>query len=186
MTTTRSGFTKLAAICIAILLGSVIWGIGLAFGPGGTRMGAPDCRRGHFRALDGRLGFLLPERDQPARALLVFQIVSCLLIFALIAREQQEDNFMRFTELSCLVITAGLIAIPTLMSPDQNFRMAAAQAETRKAADGSGHAVRRLPGNSHSGRDRIASAPQFHLSRHYLWALRTPCSPAPAPFALRG
>ena len=28
MTTTRSGFTKLAAICIAILLGSVIWELG--------------------------------------------------------------------------------------------------------------------------------------------------------------
>lgn len=28
MTTTRSGFTKLAAICIAILLGAVIWELG--------------------------------------------------------------------------------------------------------------------------------------------------------------
>lgn len=38
------------------------------------------------------------------------------MIFLLIAREQQEAGYMRFTELSRLVITAGLIAIPTLMS----------------------------------------------------------------------
>lgn len=28
MTTTRSGFTKLAAVCIAILLGAVVWELG--------------------------------------------------------------------------------------------------------------------------------------------------------------
>ena len=32
MTTTRSGFTKLAAVCIAILLGAVVWELAPAAG----------------------------------------------------------------------------------------------------------------------------------------------------------
>lgn len=43
------------------------------------------------------------------------------MIFLLIAREHQEAGYMRFTELSRLVITAGLIAIPTLMSLTRIF-----------------------------------------------------------------
>ena len=43
------------------------------------------------------------------------------MIFLLIAREQQEAGYMRFTELSRLMITAGLIAIPTLMSLTRIF-----------------------------------------------------------------
>ena len=61
------------------------------------------------------------EINRPSLRLLIFQIISCLLIFLLIAREQQEDSYMRFTELSRLVITAGLIAIPTLMSLTRIF-----------------------------------------------------------------
>lgn len=122
MTTTRSGFTKLAAICIAILLGSVIWELGWPLDRAEhewARLIAAVATFGHLTGVVG--SYLRKEINRPRPRLLVFQIVSCLLIFALIAREQQEDNFMRFTELSRLVITAGLIAIPTLMSLTRIF-----------------------------------------------------------------
>ena len=122
MTTTRSGFTKLAAICIAILLGAVIWELGWPLTHAEhewSRLIAAVATLGH---LTGVLGsFFRKEINRPSLRLLIFQIICCLLIFLLIAREQQEDSYMRFTELSRLVITAGLIAIPTLMSLTRIF-----------------------------------------------------------------
>lgn len=118
----RSGFTKLAAICIAILLAAVIWELGWPLNKmehEWARLIAGIATLGH---LIGVLGsFFRKEINRPCTRLLIFQIISCLLIFALIAREQQEDSFMRFTELSRLVITAGLIAIPTLTSLTKIF-----------------------------------------------------------------
>lgn len=141
MTTTRSGFTKLAAICIAILLGAVIWELGWPLTHAEhewSRLIAAVATLGH---LTGVLGsFFRKEINHPSLRLLIFQIICCLLIFLLIAREQQEDSYMRFTELSRLVITAGLIAIPTLMSLTRIFEWLLGKQKKGRPADGSRHA----------------------------------------------
>ncbi len=122
MTTTRPGFTKLAAVCIAILLGAVIWELGWPLTRaeyGWSRLIAAVATLGH---LTGVLGsYLRKENNCPSLRLLMFQIVSCLVIFLLITREQQEAGYMKFTELSRLVVTIGLIAIPMLMSLTRIF-----------------------------------------------------------------
>lgn len=122
MTTTRSGFTKLAAVCIAILLGAVIWELGWPLTRAElewSRLIAAVATLGH---LTGILGSCFrKENNRPSLRLLIFQIVSCLVIFLLITREQQEDAYMKFTELSRLVVTNGLIAVPTLMSLTRIF-----------------------------------------------------------------
>jgi len=122
MTTTRSGFTKLAAVCIAILLGAVIWELGWPLTRAElewSRLIAAVATLGH---LTGILGSCFrKENNRPSLRLLIFQIVSCLVIFLLITREQQEDAYMKFTELSRLVVTTGLIAVPTLMSLTRIF-----------------------------------------------------------------
>ena len=122
MTTTRSGFTKLAAVCIAILLGAVVWELGWPLTRAEhewSRLIAAVATLGHLTGILG--SYFRKEINRPSLRLLIFQIISCLMIFLLIAREQQEAGYMRFTELSRLVITAGLIAIPTLMSLTRIF-----------------------------------------------------------------
>lgn len=79
-----------------------------------SRLIAAVATLGHLTGILG--SYFRKEINRPSLRLLIFQIISCLMIFLLIAREQQEAGYMRFTELSRLVITAGLIAIPTLMS----------------------------------------------------------------------
>ena len=123
MTTTRSGFTKLAAVCIAILLGAVVWELGWPLTRAEhewSRLIAAVATLGHLTGILS--SYFRKEINRPSLRLLIFQIISCLMIFLLIAREQQEAGYMRFTELSRLVITAGLIAIPTLMSLTRIFK----------------------------------------------------------------
>ena len=122
MPTTRSGFTKLAAVCIAILLGAVVWELGWPLTRAEhewSRLIAAVATLGHLTGILG--SYFRKEINRPSLRLLIFQIISCLMIFLLIAREQQEAGYMRFTELSRLMITAGLIAIPTLMSLTRIF-----------------------------------------------------------------
>ena len=93
MTTTRSGFTKLAAICIAILLGAVIWELGWPLTHAEhewSRLIAAVATLGHLAGVLG--SYFRKEINRPSLRLLIFQIICCLLIFLLLPGDQQEDQ----------------------------------------------------------------------------------------------
>ena len=99
-----------------------------------SRLIAAVATLGHLTGILG--SYFRKEINRPSLRLLIFQIISCLMIFLLIAREQQEAGYMRFTELSRLVITAGLIAIPTLMSLTRIFEWLVGKQKKRPASYG--------------------------------------------------
>ena len=86
MTTTRSGFTKLAAVCIAILLGAVVWELGWPLTRAEhewSRLIAAVATLGHLTGILG--SYFRKEINRPSLRLLIFQIISCLMIFLLIS-----------------------------------------------------------------------------------------------------
>lgn len=72
MTTTRSGFTKLAAVCIAILLGAVVWELGWPLTRAEhewSRLIAAVATLGHLTGILG--SYFRKEINRPSLRLLI-------------------------------------------------------------------------------------------------------------------